>query len=99
MLLLEPNDHHFVHLAQIMGIDEFREFLIHLGISTADYEKLNHCYFSNPMNFMLMGLFKWRDKAEIDQSISTFEELMRALTAIDRKHYLCKVRIINCSFD
>ncbi|XP_071143991.1 uncharacterized protein [Mytilus edulis] len=92
MLLLEPNDHHFVHLAQIMGIDEFREFLIHLGISTADYEKLNHCYFSNPMNFMLMGLFKWRDKAEIDQSISTFEELMRALTAIDRKHYLCKVQ-------
>ncbi|VDI60683.1 Hypothetical predicted protein [Mytilus galloprovincialis] len=92
MLLLEPNDHHFVHLAQIMGIDEFREFLIHLGISTADYEKLNHCYFSNPMNFMLMGLFKWRDKAEIDQPISTFEELMRALTAIDRKHYLCKVQ-------
>ncbi|XP_076084163.1 uncharacterized protein LOC143054953 [Mytilus galloprovincialis] len=92
MHLLEPNDHHFVHLAQIMGIDEFREFLIHLGISTADYEKLNHCYFSNPMNFMLMGLFKWRDKAEIDRSKSTFEELMRALTAIDRKHYLCKVQ-------
>lgn len=87
-------DHHFVHLARTLGIGDFYNFFFHLGMSKADYDNLNFCYFANPMNFMLMGLFQWRDREESGQSSATFGKLLTALTAIDRQHYLCQVRLI-----
>ncbi|VDI42057.1 Hypothetical predicted protein [Mytilus galloprovincialis] len=61
----------------------------------ADYDNLNFRYFSNPMDFMLMGLFEWRDKTESDQLTATFGKLQKALTAIERQHYLCQVEYLN----
>ncbi|XP_076083275.1 uncharacterized protein LOC143054232 [Mytilus galloprovincialis] len=87
----KPMDHHFVHLARTLGIGDFYNFFFHLGMSKADYDNLNFCYFANPMNFMLMGLFQWRDREESGQSSATFGKLLTALTAIDRQHYLCQV--------
>ncbi|XP_052080481.1 uncharacterized protein LOC127718476 [Mytilus californianus] len=60
-------------------------------MKNADYDNLNFRYFSNPMDFMLMGLFEWRDSTESDKSTATFEKLQKALTAIDRQHCLCQV--------
>lgn len=93
-LLLRPNDQHFVQLARKIGIGDFYNFFIHLGMEKADYENLNFRYFTNPMDFMLMGLFEWRDKTDSDQSTATFGKLLEALTAIERQHYLCQVRIV-----
>ncbi|VDI26732.1 Hypothetical predicted protein, partial [Mytilus galloprovincialis] len=90
-LLLKPIDQHFVHLTKKLEIGDFYNFFIHLGMSKADYDKLNFRYFSNPMDMMLMGMFQWRDKTESDQSPATFGKLLEALKAIDRQHYLCQI--------
>ncbi|CAG2245214.1 unnamed protein product [Mytilus edulis] len=90
-LLLRPNDQHFVQLARTIGISDFYNFFIHLGMAKSDYDNLNFRYFSNPMDFMLMGLFDWRDKTESDKSMASFEDLQKALSAIERQHYLCQV--------
>ncbi|VDI20493.1 Hypothetical predicted protein [Mytilus galloprovincialis] len=90
-LVLRPNDQHFVQLARTIGIEDFREFFIHLGMTTSDFENLNFRYFSNPMDIILMGLFDWRDKTESDKAMASFEDLQKALSAIKRQHYLCQV--------
>lgn len=94
-LCLKPVDQHFVYLAKIMEIEDFYKFFIYLGMTKADYDRLNFRYFSNPMDITLMGLFQWKDRAEIDQSTATFENLLKALTAIGRQHYLCQVSVVN----
>ncbi|CAC5414814.1 unnamed protein product [Mytilus coruscus] len=95
---LKPNDQHFVNLAKKIGIGDFYNFFIHLGMSKADYDNLNFRYFSNPMDMMLMGMFQWRAKTESDQSPATFGKLLQALTAIERKHFLCQVHREDHSF-
>ncbi|XP_063405757.1 uncharacterized protein LOC134689720 [Mytilus trossulus] len=90
-LALRPDDQHFVQLARTIGIGDFYNFFIELGMEKADYDNLNFRYFSNPMDFMLMGLFEWRDKTESDQMTPTFRKLQTALKAIERQHYLCQV--------
>ncbi|CAG2239050.1 RIPK4 [Mytilus edulis] len=92
--LLTPDDQHFVQLARTIGIGDFYNFFIELGMEKADYDNLNFRYFSNPMDFMLMGLFEWRDKTESDQLTATFGKLQKALTAIERQHYLCQLTLI-----
>ncbi|XP_071149823.1 uncharacterized protein [Mytilus edulis] len=95
ILLLKPNDQHFVQLARQIGIGDFHDFFIHLGMAKSDYDNLNFRYFSNPMDFMLMGLFEWKNKADI-KSTATFEKLLlQALTAIGLEHYLCHVRLVH----
>lgn len=94
-LCLKPVDQHFVYLAKIMEIEDFYKFFIYLGMTKADYDRLNFRYFSNPMDITLMGLFQWKDRAESDQSTATFENLLKALTAIGRQHYLCQVSVVN----
>ncbi|OPL33293.1 serine pats1 threonine-protein kinase, partial [Mytilus galloprovincialis] len=89
-LLLKPTDQHFVHLTKYLGIGDFYNFFIHLGMTKTDYDNLNFRYFSNPMDMMLMGMFQWRDKTESDQSPATFGKLLEALKAIGRQHYLCQ---------
>ncbi|XP_063437226.1 uncharacterized protein LOC134718554 [Mytilus trossulus] len=91
ILVLRPDDQHFVQLAKTLGIGDFYNFFIELGMEKADYDNLNFRYFSNPMDFMLMGLFEWRDKTESDQMTPTFRKLQTALKAIERQHYLCQV--------
>lgn len=91
---MTPNDQHFVQLAQKIGIADFYNFFIYLGMTKADYDNLNFRYFSNPMDFMLMGLFEWRDKIESRQSTATLKNLLEALTAIEHEHYLCQVKSI-----
>lgn len=98
ILCLRPNDQHFVQLAQTIGIGDYYNFFINLGMKNADYDNLNFRYFSNPMDFMLMGLFEWRDTEESNKSIATFEKLQKALTAIDRQHCLCQVRLTTAFF-
>ncbi|XP_063419319.1 uncharacterized protein LOC134702170 [Mytilus trossulus] len=88
---LKPDNHHFVQLARTIGIGDFPNFFIKLGMEKNDLENLNFRYFSNPMDFMLMGLFEWRDKTESNQMNATFRKLQMALTAIKRQHYLCQV--------
>ncbi|XP_071143970.1 uncharacterized protein [Mytilus edulis] len=88
---LKPDNHHFVQLARTIGIGDFSNFFIKLGMEKNDLENLNFRYFSNPMDFMLMGLFEWRDKTESNQMNATFRKLQMALTAIKRQHYLCQV--------
>ncbi|VDI49473.1 Hypothetical predicted protein [Mytilus galloprovincialis] len=90
-LVLRPDDQHFVQLARTIGIGDFYNFFIELGMEKADYDNLNFRYFSNPMDFMLMGLFEWRDKTESDQMTATFRKLQTALKAIERQHYMCQV--------
>ncbi|CAC5356677.1 unnamed protein product [Mytilus coruscus] len=90
-LVLRPNDQHFVQLARTIGISDFYNFFIHLGMVKSDYDNLNFRYFSNPMDFMLMGLFEWRDKTESDTAVASFKDLQKALSAIERQHYLCQV--------
>lgn len=96
-LLLKPNDHHFVQLASSMGLDDFYNFFMHLGMTTIEYDGLNFRYFSNPLDFMLMGLFEWRNKTNLE-STATFGKLQEALTAIKLEHYLCQVRCLSFSF-
>ncbi|CAG2245230.1 unnamed protein product [Mytilus edulis] len=98
-LLLKPNDQHFVQLARIIGIVDFHDFFIQLGMAQSDYDNLNFRYFSNPMDFMLMGLFDWRDSSESSQVMATFEKLLKALTAIEKPHYLCQVPLGNYFID
>ncbi|CAG2222420.1 unnamed protein product [Mytilus edulis] len=88
---LKPDNHHFVQLARTIGIADFYNFFIKLGMEKTDLDNLNFRYFSNPMDFMLMGLFEWRDKTESDQMTATFRKLQTALKAIERQHYLCQV--------
>lgn len=95
---MRPNDQHFVHLARKIGIGDFYDFFINLGMTRDDYENLNFCYHSNPLNLKLMGLFEWRDTTECDQSPATFEKLLKALTAIKRQHYLCQVSLKKYKF-
>ncbi|CAG2204892.1 unnamed protein product [Mytilus edulis] len=90
-LLLRPNDQHFVQLARTIGTGEFRKFFMNLGMKEADYENLHFRYFSNPMDFMLFGLFAWRDRADSTPSKATFEKLLTALVVINVPHYLCQV--------
>ncbi|XP_071143583.1 uncharacterized protein [Mytilus edulis] len=89
--LLTPDDQHFVQLAKTMGIGDFYNFFIELGMEKTDYDNLNFRYFANPIDFMLMGLFEWRDKTESDQMTATFGKLQKALTAIERQHYMCQI--------
>ncbi|XP_052096776.1 uncharacterized protein LOC127731938 [Mytilus californianus] len=88
---LKPDNHHFVQLARTIGIGDFYNFFIKLGMEKTDLDNLNFRYFSNPMDFMLMGLFEWRDKTESDEMTATFRKLQTALEAIERQHYLCQV--------
>ncbi|VDI78337.1 Hypothetical predicted protein [Mytilus galloprovincialis] len=90
-LYLRPDDQHFVQLARTIGIGDFYNFFIELGMEKADYDNLNFRYFSNPMDLILMGLFEWRDKTESDQMTATFRKLQTALKAIERQHYMCQV--------
>ncbi|XP_076071250.1 uncharacterized protein LOC143042693 [Mytilus galloprovincialis] len=90
-LLLTPNDQHFVQLARTIGIGDFHKFYMNLGMTKADYDNILFRYFSNPMDFMLFGLFAWRDKEDSTPSKATFEKLLTALTAIQEPHYLCQV--------
>ncbi|XP_063407500.1 uncharacterized protein LOC134691146 [Mytilus trossulus] len=90
-LLLRPSNQHFVHLTKYLGIGDFYNFFIYLGMTKADYDNLNFRYFSNPMDMMLMGMFQWRDKTESDQSPATFGKLLEALKAIGSQHYLCQI--------
>ncbi|XP_071141937.1 uncharacterized protein [Mytilus edulis] len=90
-LRLKPVDQHFVYLAKIMEIEDFYKFFIYLGMTKADYDRLNFRYFSNPMDITLMGLFQWKERAESEQSSATIGNLLKALTAIDRQHYLCQL--------
>ncbi|CAG2242297.1 unnamed protein product [Mytilus edulis] len=73
-----------------MGLDDFYNFFMHLGMTTIEYDGLNFRYFSNPLDFMLMGLFEWRNKTNLE-STATFGKLQEALTAIKLEHYLCQV--------
>ncbi|VDI45415.1 Hypothetical predicted protein [Mytilus galloprovincialis] len=90
-LLLRPKDQHFVQLARTIGIGDFHKFYMNLGMTKADYDNILFRYFSNPMDFMLFGLFAWRDKEDSTPSKATFENLLTALTAIQEPHYLCQV--------
>lgn len=93
-LHFRPDDLHFVQLARTIGIGDFYNFFITLGMTKDDYDDLHFRYFSNSMDFKLMGLFEWRNQTELKQA-ATFEKLLTALTAISGQHYLCQVRFVN----
>lgn len=87
-----------MQLARTIGISDFHKFFISLGMREADYDYINYRYFSNPIDFMLFGLFAWRERTESRKSKATFEILLKALTVIKEPHYLCQVIFVHYSF-
>lgn len=97
-LRLKPNDQHFVQLARLIGTVDFEKFFFKLGMTKADYDDLNCCYYSKPIDFRLLGLFKWRNREDCTRWKATFEKLLTALKAIDLQHYLCQVNFFHYSY-
>ncbi|VDI27515.1 Hypothetical predicted protein [Mytilus galloprovincialis] len=64
-LKLSPNDQHLVRLAKQIEVSVFSQFLIYLGLTTAEWEGIVYQYDRNgELGKKLMALYEWKKKRE-----------------------------------
>ncbi|XP_076100321.1 uncharacterized protein LOC143069527 [Mytilus galloprovincialis] len=82
-----PNDKHLVRLASELNISHFNEFLLHLGLKTKDWEKIEYNW-GRAEDAMVVALLQWK---ESNQNV-TFKKILDAQESIaDNRHHLCQV--------
>ena len=92
-LTLCPTDQHLVRLADLLPVDTFNKFVIHLGLSEnlrgKNLEKYQG-YDPKVMNFM--ALCEWRQEKYKDEETISFKDFYDALIEVDyNQHVLCQV--------
>ncbi|XP_076114693.1 uncharacterized protein LOC143082742 [Mytilus galloprovincialis] len=100
-LKLAPKDQHLVRLAKQIEDSVFEQFLIHLGLTSAEWEGVVYQYDRNgEVGKKLMALYEWKKKREAKLQSVELELVSKALIEVDRQHYLCKiVREDTCLID
>ncbi|XP_052066348.1 uncharacterized protein LOC127705994 [Mytilus californianus] len=89
---LTPNDQHFVRLAKQIEVSVFDQFLIHLGLTTAEWEGIVYQYDGNgEVGKKLMALYEWKKKREAKLQPVKLKLVSNALIEVDRQHYLCQI--------
>ncbi|CAG2227511.1 unnamed protein product [Mytilus edulis] len=82
-----PNDKHLVRLASELNISHFNDFLLHLGLKTKDWEKIEYNW-GRAEDAMVVALLQWKER---NQNV-TFQKILDAQESIaDNRHHLCQV--------
>ncbi|XP_063399233.1 uncharacterized protein LOC134683858 [Mytilus trossulus] len=91
-LKLSPNDQHLVRLAKQIEVSVFGQFLIYLGLTTAEWEGIIYQYDRNgELGKKLMALYEWKKKRESNLQLVRLKDVSKALKKVDRQHYLCQI--------
>lgn len=91
-LKLSPNDQHLVRLAKQIEVSVFGQFLIYLGLTTAEWEGIVYQYDRNgELGKKLMALYEWKKKREAKLQLVRLKEVSKALKKVNRQHCLCQV--------
>lgn len=88
---VEPTDQHLVRIAKQLGINEFYQFFIYLGMTSDEWEEIEHRFMQNDiMCRKLMALYKWRKKT----TPRRLHDLLDALHNINRPQCPCQVKLM-----
>lgn len=94
-LKLTPNDQHLVRLAKQIEVGVFGQFLIYLGLTTAEWDGVVYQYDRNgELGMKLMALYEWKKKRVAKLQLVRLEDVSEALKKVDRQHCLCQVSYI-----
>ena len=88
-----PNIKNLVRLATRLDINSSRSLMIHLGLTSAEWENTEYEYkVYGVETIVFMAFYKWMQKKEAARSFGTFSDISLALRKIeDNRHHLCQV--------
>lgn len=90
-LRTEPSDKHLVRLGSQIGIKEFDDFFIQLGMTRRQWENTVYMYCS-PDGIMSMALLQWKLSKLSNLEEPSLKDIEDALVATGlEKHLICQV--------
>lgn len=92
-LKTKPSDKHLVRLANQIGIQSFRDFYLHLGMTTRQWENTSYMYGSHSCEgIMSMALVKWKYSKLSNCEDPSLKDLSEALRKTNlNNHLICQV--------
>lgn len=92
LLQLHPSEKHFVRLANLIGIRQFDDFIIHLGLTRQEWEDIEDQYHVNgPVGKKVMALVKWKEKKESHFQEVRLRDTLPGIKSVANVHVLCQV--------